>query len=546
MSPCGRRLSKAAASRPPGRTRARRANRGRAGARRSGAGRTRARRFDVHGVVAQSAGGERFDGRRADGVRWFGARWFGVCGGGLLLRGHLHALELLDGFPFERLLHVRLPDLSRGDAAGEAVQLAGVLQIVPEGLAAVGVPHPDAGQQLRGVADEPRVEEVLARPGLAGDGPFAEGGVLGDTLCDVAYHDLGSLVGYLRVYDLLALWMGRRLVEDFLFVLTLVADHLRDHGRLHQASAVRYGRVGGRHVERRDLVGAQDDRRVGMIGEIGGDAEPVGDVRDRLRAVLEPLAIGVHHQVGKYCVVRPPQGFSEADGAALDPVVVLDPPALGLVCPHVDLVDLLLRDELGIGIDALLQRCYESVRFEGAAWLAPALGNQVELGIRVPVADHRRYVAGLRIYRDERGVGRLGAGQVPVRRVEDLARRHLRLEVEGRVYAQAALQDGVDPVLADQLLLHHLREVAGLARPRETRFYHRRHRPPLRHRLLERAYLVRSAYVACLGHLVQHEVALVLGRFPVLPKGRWRPEEPYQGRGLGDGQVLNGLVEVGL
>ena len=44
-------------------------------------------------------------------------------------------------------------------------------------------------------------------------------------------------------------------------------------------------------------------------------------------------------------------------------------------------------------------------------------------------------------------------------------RRHLLLEVEGRVYAQAAPQDGVDPVLADQLLLHHLREVAGWRGP---------------------------------------------------------------------------------
>src|SRR5215212_6527583 len=312
-----------------------------------------------------------------------------MCRGGSLLRWHLYPLELLDALPFELLLHVGLPDHGRSNAAGEAVQFSGVLQIVLEGLSAFRVSHPDACEQLRGVADEPRVEEVLARPALAGHRAITQVCVIRDALGDVPDHDLGRLVGDLGIYDLPALGVGRRLVEDLLSRLPFGANYAGDHGGLHQASTVGYGRVGGRHVERRDLVGAKDDRGVGVLWKVRGDAEPVGDVRDRLRAVIEPLAAGVHNQVGEHGVVRPPQGLFEADGPALDPVVVLDPPALGLVGAHVDVIDLFLGDELGLWVYALIVGRYEGVGLEGAAGLAPALGHQIELRLRIPVADHR-------------------------------------------------------------------------------------------------------------------------------------------------------------
>src|ERR687893_23296 len=81
--------------------------------------------------------------------------------------------------------------------------------------------------------DEPRVEEVLAGSGLAGDRPFTQRGILGYPLGDVPDHDLGCLVGYLGIYDLSPLGLGGRLVEDLISRL-LLADDPRERGRLHK------------------------------------------------------------------------------------------------------------------------------------------------------------------------------------------------------------------------------------------------------------------------------------------------------------------------
>jgi len=168
----------------------------------------------------------------------------------IIARGPLHALELPDGFSLKHLLHVGLPNHGRGDASIEAVQLPGVFQIVLQGLAAFRVSHPDPGKELWGVADAPGIEEVLASARLAGYGPVAYSSVARDALRDVSYHDLGRFVGYLRVYYLLAFRFQRLLVEDLLTLLPLIGYDFGDHGWLHAASPVRYGRVGRRHIQR--------------------------------------------------------------------------------------------------------------------------------------------------------------------------------------------------------------------------------------------------------------------------------------------------------
>src|SRR3712207_5721977 len=123
-----------------------------------------------------------------------------------------------------------------------------------------------------------------------------------------------------------------------------------------------------------------------MLGKIRGDAAPFGGIRNRLWAVLEPLTVGVHHQVRKHSVIRHPEGFFEGDATPLDAVIVLDDPLLGLVGPYVDLVLLFFGDELCLGVYALLESGDEGEKLERAARLPPALRDQVEFGAPVPVA----------------------------------------------------------------------------------------------------------------------------------------------------------------
>ena len=68
----------------------------------------------------------------------------------------------------------------------------------------------------------------------------------------------------------------------------------------------------------------------------------------------------------------------------------------------------------------MLQGRDEGERLERTAGLAPALGNEVELGVMVPVADHGLYPAGLRFYGDEGEVRIAGIGEVPGGPVGDL------------------------------------------------------------------------------------------------------------------------------
>src|SRR3954466_9268418 len=97
---------------------------------------------------------------------WFGAR-SSRCGLVLAL-WHRDALELLDGLTPQDPLRVALPDHGRGDAAGQAVQLSGVVEDVLEGVSAFRVAHPRARYELWGETYKPGVEEVLARARLAG------------------------------------------------------------------------------------------------------------------------------------------------------------------------------------------------------------------------------------------------------------------------------------------------------------------------------------------------------------------------------------------
>src|SRR5215204_6197735 len=149
-----------------------------------------------------------------------------------------------------------------------------------------------------------------------------------------------------------------------------------------------------------------------MFGETRGDLASSCDVRDLLRSVFQATASGVHRQVRKHRVIRLPERLLQADLTPLDSVIILYLPRLRFVEADVDLVLFFLRDVPGIGIDALLQGCDECERLERTARLAPALGDEVELGVLVPIADHGLYPPGPGLYGDECEVGVVRIGEV--------------------------------------------------------------------------------------------------------------------------------------
>src|SRR5215210_4526635 len=118
------------------------------------------------------------------------------------------------------------------------------------------------------------------------------------------------------------------------------------------------------------------------------------DVRDLLRSVSQAAAISVHRQVREHRVIRFPKRLFQGDLTPHDAVVVLYLPRLRSLEPDVDLVLFFLREVAGIWIYTLLQGCDQGERLERTAGLAPALGDEVELGVFVPVTDHGLYATG--------------------------------------------------------------------------------------------------------------------------------------------------------
>src|SRR5919112_267635 len=416
---------------------------------------------------------------------------------------------------------------------------AGVLEDVFESLPAFGVAHPSTSNQFGSEAYKPGVEEVLARTRLASDRAVSQVGVLRYTFCDISYHDLGRLVSYVLGNYLLALRMLRCHIEH---LLILVAYHLRNRGRFDPASVVRNRGVGRCHGEWRNLVRAEYYGRLGMFGEMRGDPASPCDVRDLLWSVFQATAASVHRQVCEHSVIRPPERLFEADLTPHDAVVVLYLPRLRFACADVDLVLLILRDVPGIGIDALLQGCDEGERLERATGLAPALGDEVELGALIPVADHSLYTAGTWLYGDEGEVVR--RGEVSRRSVDNIVGGDLLLQVYGGVDAEVSFENGMHAVTPNELVMRVLGEVAGELRPCEPRLGRCVGGPGLRQWLLEGLVVVPARNIACVKHLGQYEVSLILCPIAVLSEDRRRPQEPDKGRRLRDAQILDRHVEV--
>ena len=319
---------------------------------------------------------------------------------------------------------------------------------------AARVADPDGGAEPRRVAAEPGVGMLLRRPGLAGGGLAVVGADAGAVL-DVLLEDLRHRVGDAVRDHALAL----RLAPARALVLAGREDHLADRHRLGVDPARGERRVGGGHVERRDVHRAEADR--GDEGAVDGERRADAELRRHLR---DCLGRHVERQLGEDRVVRTERGPFDRRPAGVAVVVRLRAPpgAVLAVAVRVGPVEERRREiRRRFGVDPLLDRGGEHERLEGRAGLAPRLREQVELVLLV-ARDHRGHRADgavLRVDRDH-------AGRRVVRLVERLLDRLLRRPLEARVDRRVDLEpagaDGAGAVLGDQLVADVAEEV-GLA-----------------------------------------------------------------------------------
>ena len=132
----------------------------------------------------------------------------------------------------------------------------------------VVVAHPDAGQKVRGEADEPGIAPILAGSGLAGGGPAnacVDAGAGGDHGLQHANH----AGGVERVIDRRG---GRRRLGKQ-HIAARVGERLDQIGRRPAAAALK-DLVAAGELQQGHLIGAQRDRRARMGWNVRKTAAP--------------------------------------------------------------------------------------------------------------------------------------------------------------------------------------------------------------------------------------------------------------------------------
>ena len=316
------------------------------------------------------------------------------------------------------------------------------------------IAEPDRRLEAGREAAEPRVGEVVRRPGLPG-GRRAEVGARARAARHVLLEDPRDLRGDPVRDDALAL---RDAPAGLAIDLAAGEDDLPDRHRLRVDPARGDRRVGGSEVERRDDARAEAHRRdVGAVAraQVGPHAERVRHLRDVLRADVECEA----------CV----DGVVRAQRPVLDRrrpdvrvVVRLRAPRgrrVRVARARLGRVVLEGRGEvLRRRADPLRDRGGEHEHLERGAGLSPCGRREVHLVLRITRADlgHRpdRPVCGVDRHDRRRRVGRIR--QRPLDRVE---RQLLQARIDRRVDAQPAAPHRVRPVLLLQLVAHVAEEV---------------------------------------------------------------------------------------
>ncbi len=143
-------------------------------------------------------------------------------------------------------LHKVVPDRSRPLRTGQPICFSIVI-----------VSDPDAGYQVRRVADGPTISIVVRRSclGSSREREFEIAvGAKGWRACSVVGEDIADPIGMTRVHDA---GEGRLRVGDD-HVSLLIGD-IEDRSRLHTIALVREGGIGACHLEQRDFAASQGE-----------------------------------------------------------------------------------------------------------------------------------------------------------------------------------------------------------------------------------------------------------------------------------------------
>src|SRR5512134_39352 len=296
--------------------------------------------------------------------------------------------------------HEGVPGLGRQQAAGDVVHRAEVV-----------VAHPDAGDELAGVADEPGVAIARARAGLAGDVREIERRALAGAVGDDELQHLVHLLGDARGDDL-----RRRRLVAFAGVdeLALRVEELEDAVGPRELAAVGEGSVGAGVLEHRHATVAER-HRTGLLD--AGHTEPVGHLDDLVAADLE-------REIDGYRVERLRQRVGHrhrAAAATTAGVVARRPvPARGGDVAHRRLRRV-----------AIFERGRVDVGLERGSGLALGLGGAVELTLAVVEAADDGAHRAVGVHGDERPrAGPVRAALLAHRRNERLVGRFLHGEID--------------------------------------------------------------------------------------------------------------------
>src|SRR5579863_5707188 len=331
--------------------------------------------------------------------------------------------EVLVVFAGDGGFHEVHPDGERGFGAG---------LFFAERLAAV-IAHPDAAGDRGREAEEPGIGEVRSCAGFAADGVVEGVGLFagadfGDGSKERHHGARGLLVD-----DLID--GGRVLPEgDAVSVFDLA-----DEARMDAEAVIWEDGVAGDLFLQGDFDCAERDRQVS--GDVGGDAEAMGDVDD-----LVDADAGGELEGGD--VARLGKGVGEAHGTLVVVLVVVRNVAAeadGSV------------DDGVVGSGAGFDGGRIDVRFEAGAGLPFCLCGAVELGERVvAAADHGEHVAGGVVDGQERA---LGAGVLLEGGAAGATFRYVRKMDIDEV---AGLDEGVGVALAGPLpVIGYEHDVAG-------------------------------------------------------------------------------------
>ena len=391
------------------------------------------------------------------------------------------------------------------------------------------MPYPDAGCQLRGVADKPGIHVLIGGPGLARGRSAEAADAPGRAVADDPFHEAGHLVGNPGVKGVAE---GGVL---FFQHLAGAVHNLFDEKSLGHPAAVGKSRICPGQLKGGDAGGSQGQGEVFDQG--GGETQSLGQVNGvGCPYLLQDLdggdIPGVH------------QGISKRGWAFKLIVVVLGCPILhGGGAAE---MNRLVKDHGGRG-HSLFKGGGINKGLESRAGLTAGLGRPVELALlEIRAAHHCPDISGFHLHGDQGGLGQgvgvlaLTDGPFGGAALYGHVGGLLQVLVKGGVDAESAGQEGFAAILAFDVGLDMFNEIIVFNRPFLGR---------IPEQGLFIGFLRRSGGdVAFFCHAIQNVELPVFGQLEIAERGiaARRLRQSGKESDLCKVQILNPLVEIDL